>query len=119
MATEGELRAAEIAAAEARTDTKIARLEGKLDLVLSKLDTVNENTLAGRHDVIAIRQEIKDSERAVKNNTWLIGLGLLAVIVALAVGLPTIFDWGVKQRDTIVKEVQEQLQKQEQPPKHQ
>jgi hypothetical protein len=36
MATEGELRAAEIAAAEARTDTKIARLEGKLDLVLSQ-----------------------------------------------------------------------------------
>jgi hypothetical protein len=111
MATEGELRGAEIAAAEARTDTKIARLEGKLDLVLSKLDAVSENT-------IATRREVKDSERAVKANAWVIGIGMLAVIIALLFGLPSIFDLGMKQRDTIVKEVQEQLQKQEQPPKH-
>ena len=104
MATEGELRAAEIAAAEARTDTKIARLEGKLDLVITKIDAVNENT-------IATRREVKDSERAVKANAWVIGIGLLAVIIALAFGLPSIFDLGVKQRDAIVKEVQDQLQK--------
>lgn len=104
MANEGELRAAEIAAAEARTDTKIARLEGKLDLVITKIDAVNENT-------IATRREVKDSERAVKANAWVIGIGLLAVIIALAFGLPSIFDLGVKQRDAIVKEVQDQLQK--------
>jgi hypothetical protein len=32
MAIQGDLTDAKIAAAEARTDTKIARLEGKLDL---------------------------------------------------------------------------------------
>jgi hypothetical protein len=111
MASEGEVRTEAIAAAEARTDTKIAKLEGKLDLVLAKLETVNENTIAGRQEVSAVRQEIKHSERAVKANAWVIGFGLLGVIIALVIGLPTIFDLGTKQRDTISKEVQEQLQK--------
>jgi hypothetical protein len=39
------------------------------------------------------------------------------VIIVLAFGLPSLFDQVMKLRDTIVKEVQEQLQKREQPPK--
>ncbi len=110
MATEGELRAAEIAAAEARTDTKIAKLEGKLDLVISKLDAINETTSA-------TRKEVKDSERAVKANGWVIFGALLAAIVVIAFGLPAVFDLGTKLRDTIAKEVQVQLHKQDQTPK--
>jgi hypothetical protein len=77
----------------------------------AKLEAVNENTIAGRQEVVTVRQEIKHSERAVKANAWVIGFGLLGVIIALVIGLPTIFDLGTKQRDTISKEVQEQLQK--------
>jgi hypothetical protein len=49
---------AHIDASEARGETKIARLEGKLDLVLSRLNDVNENV------------------RSSKANQWVIGLGL-------------------------------------------
>jgi hypothetical protein len=84
----------------------------------AKLEAVNENTIAGRQEVVTVRQEIKHSERAVKANAWVIGVGLLAVIVAVAVGLPTIFDLGMKQRETIAKEVHEQLQNSGQPPKN-
>lgn len=103
MATEGEVRQAELAVVGAQTDTKIARLEGKLDLVIVKLDTVNENTLA-------TRREIKDSERSIKANAWVPAVGLLAVIVGLAFGLPSIFDLGMKLRETISKEIHEQVQ---------
>jgi hypothetical protein len=37
MSDVGNLMDAKVAAAEARTDTKIARLEGKLDLLVSKI----------------------------------------------------------------------------------
>lgn len=88
MATEGELRVAEIAAAEARTDTKIARMEGKLDLVISKLDDVREDN------------------RATRANQWVIGLGLAVLIVAIATLFPVFFDVGLKLGDLIEKKVQ-------------
>jgi hypothetical protein len=89
MATESELRAAEIAAAEARTDTKITRMEGKLDLVISKLDGVREDN------------------RATRANQWVVGLGLAVLIVAIATLFPVLLDFGAKIREMVVKEVHE------------
>ena len=80
MATEGELRAAEIAAAEARTDTKIARLEGKLDLVLES--------------VRSSRDEARDNRRAVIANAWVIFGALIVVIGIIVTVAPAILDFG-------------------------
>jgi hypothetical protein len=75
----------------AETDTKLARLEGKMDLILSKFDGVREDN------------------RHIRNNqlATFIGLGLL--IVGIATFAPTIFDLGSKFRETIAKEVQERM----------
>jgi hypothetical protein len=89
---------AEIGTAEARTDTKIARLEGKMDIVIIKLDAVNESTLAMRRDV-------KDSERAIKANAWVIFAALAAILIGLIATIPAIFDWGFKMREVIDKEI--------------
>jgi hypothetical protein len=90
MATEGELRAAEIAAAEARTDTKIVRMEGKLDLVLSKLDGVREDN------------------RGTRANQWIIGVSLAVLIVAIAGLFPVFFGIGTQVRDLVHSEIQSQ-----------
>jgi hypothetical protein len=95
MATESELRAAEIAAAEARTDTKIVRLEGKLDLVLEAVKST--------------RDEARDNRRAVIANGWVIFGALVVVIGILVTVAPVIFDMGFKWRETITKEVQDRL----------
>ncbi len=81
---------AEIALAEARTDTKIVRMEGKLDLVLSKLDGV------------------RDDNRATRANQWVIGLGLAVLIVAIAGLLPVFFGIGTQVRDLVHTEIQSQ-----------
>jgi hypothetical protein len=91
MATESELRAAEIAAAEARTDTKITRMEGKLDLVISKLDGVREDN------------------RSTRANQWVIGFGLAVLIVAVAALFPVFFDMGSKVHEIIEKAVQSRV----------
>jgi hypothetical protein len=97
MATEGELRAAEIAAAEARTDTKIVRLEGKLDLVINKIDSADRNVLESRRAVIA--------------NAWVIA-GVMAVVIGIVATIfPVFFDLGMKSREAITKEIQEQMHK--------
>jgi hypothetical protein len=71
----------------AETDTKLARLEGKVDLVLSKLDGVREGN---RH-------------------TQTIIISSVIALALLIVGLPVIFDLGSKFRETITKEIQEQM----------
>ena len=83
---------AQIAASEARGETKLARLEGKLDLVLLKLDDVKED---GRH---------------TRNNAILIGVSLALLIIGSIAAAPVIFDLGFKLRETVTKEVQEQVQ---------
>jgi hypothetical protein len=100
MATEGDLRKAEIAAAEARTDTKIVRFEGKLDLVISKLDDIKENN-----------KTVREGQRAVIANIWVVFAGLAALIVGLVLLLPTFFDWGSKLRDMVEKEIHLQFQR--------
>lgn len=91
MATEDDLEKARIAESEARTETKIARLEGKLDLVLSKLDDVREDN------------------RSTRANQWVIGLGLAVLIVAIAALFPVFFDLGSKVHDLIDRTVQSHL----------
>lgn len=95
MATEGELRAAEIAAAEARTDTKIARIEGKLDLVLES--------------VRSSRDEARDNRRAVIANAWVIFGALIVFIGIIITVAPAILEFGFKWRETITNEVHEQV----------
>jgi hypothetical protein len=81
---------AEIAASEARGETKIARFEGKLDLVLEKLGNVNENV------------------RSSNNNQWVIGLGLAVLIVAMVALFPVFFGMGAQIRDMVHTEMQSQ-----------
>ena len=76
---------AKIAASEARGDTKIARIEGKLDLVISKLDAGNTRTT----DVLT---EVREQGRATRSNTIVVGLGVLAVMIAIAALRPSVFD---------------------------
>jgi hypothetical protein len=95
MATEAELRAAEIAAAEARTDTKITRLEGKMDLVLESIRSS--------------RDEARDNRRSVIANAWVIFGALIVVIGILVTVAPAILDFGFKWRETITNEVHEQV----------
>jgi hypothetical protein len=114
MATEGDLRAAEIAAAEARTDAKIVRIEGKLDLVLSKIDSIRdvysekidgiEKTQNARVDALAETQrEIRIGQRHVIANLWVVFAALTAIIVGAIAAAPVIFDLGMKVHDLIEK----------------
>jgi len=91
---------AQIAASEAKGETKLARLEGKLDLVLMKLDDVKED---GRH---------------TRNNTILVGVSLALLIIGVVSAAPVIFDLGSRFRETITKEVQEQVLHPPPPPPH-
>jgi len=105
---------AKIAASEARGETRIARLEGKLDRVLDKIGEINQSYLLLRQDAAAeraeTRREIADSRRSVINNSWVIA-GVLALVVGvIATVIPMVFDLGMKNRETISQEVKQQLQ---------
>lgn len=82
---------------QARGDTKLARMEGKMDLVLVKLDDVLE------------------SGRATRANGWVIGFGLAGLIVAIVLLFPVIYDFGAKTRDVIRDEVKQQIETQKPP----
>jgi hypothetical protein len=90
---------AEVALAEARTETKIARMESKLDLVLSKLDGVNS-----RFD------EVRSDYRATRGNIWVGMFGLAVLIVAIAALFPVFFSIGAQIRDLVHTEIQSQGQ---------
>jgi hypothetical protein len=98
MASQDDLMDAKIAAAEARTDTKIVRLEGKLDLVISKLDLINESY-----------RGVKEGQRAVITNIWVVFAALAAIIIGSIAAAPVIFDLGMRLRETITKEIQERV----------
>lgn len=87
---------AKIGAAEARTDTKITRMEGKLDLLLSEISNVNARI-----------GDVRDDSRSTRSNLWAVALGLAALIVGVAFGLPAIYGFGFSLRDVVHKEVQE------------
>jgi hypothetical protein len=96
---------AQIAASEARGDTKIARLEGKLDLVISKLDGINVRFDDARGDAREARATAHSDNIATRANIWVAALGLIAAIVAIYALFPTFFDMGSKMRDLVEKEV--------------
>lgn len=89
---------AQIAASEARGDTKIARFEGKLDLVLAKLDSTNEKM-----------NDVKDDIRSARANQWVIAFGLAVLIVAVAGLFPVFFGLGSQLRDMVHSEIQSQI----------
>ena len=70
--TAGEIQA-QIAASEARGKANLARLEGKLDLVLAKLNDVQEGS------------------RRTRNNAILIGVSLALLIIVGVAGALAIF----------------------------
>jgi len=88
MTTSDELTDAKIAASEARTDTKIVRIEGKLDLLLSESK--------------ATREDIKESKRT----TWTVGLTIAGIIVSVIIGiitmLPSFFDMGKNFQNAVI-----------------
>jgi hypothetical protein len=95
MASQDELVDAKIAAAEARTDTKIVRLEGKMDLVIESLRSS--------------RAEARDNRRAVIGNLWVIFGSIVAILAILVTVAPVIFDMGFRLRETVTKEVQDRI----------
>jgi hypothetical protein len=92
MSNSDDLTDAKIAAVEARTDTKIAKVEGKLDLVLSKLD------------------DMREDNRTLRTNVNAVGIGLALLIIACVAATPVVIDFGFKLRESISKEVLEQVQ---------
>lgn len=100
--------AAHLRAVSAETDTKIARMEGKMDLVLSKIEGLNTR-------ISDVSNEISDSRRATRANAMAVGLGLAGLMLALAALVPTFYDLGGKQRDVIKEEVKTQMGSQKPP----
>jgi hypothetical protein len=92
---------AKIAASEARTEIKITRLEGKLDLVLAKIDSVREEN---NHQF----SSAKDDSRAIRANQWVIAFGLAVLIVAVVALFPVFFGIGVQIKDIVAHEVASQ-----------
>jgi len=82
-----------LALAEARTDTKITVLSGKIDLVISKIDSGREEN------------------RGTRNNIWLVGFGLAALFIAIAVAFPVFVDMGSRLRDIVREEVKVSIPK--------
>jgi hypothetical protein len=91
-----EMKAA-IELAEARTDTKIARMEGKLDLVISKIDALNVRFEDARRDA-----------RDTRGNIWFVGLGLAVLIVGVVTLFPVFFSIGIHIRDLVHSEMESQ-----------
>lgn len=91
---------AKIGRASAETETKIARLEGKLDLVLTKLD-----------DVSTRLRDVRDDNRSIKSNAWIIAFGIAAIILAVGFGVPAVFSNGLQTRDVVHSEIRDLLAK--------
>ncbi len=101
---------AKIAASEARTDTKITRFEGKLDLVLSKLEDVKATNET-------IRTDVREDGRSTRANLWTIAFGLAILIVTLAALYPSFFGIGAQVKDMVDSAVQSHLQALQKPAK--
>jgi hypothetical protein len=66
-------------------------MDGKLDLVISKIDGVREDG------------------RSTRATMWMIGTALALLIVGVVAAAPVIFDLGMRTREAITKEIQERL----------
>lgn len=92
----------------AETDTKIVRIEGKLDLVISKLDGVLQ-------DNADTRTSIREEQRSTRANVWAVGVGLAAIIIAMAVAFPTFFGMGVQIKDVAAQTAKDEVHQLVQP----
>ncbi|NUJ81427.1 hypothetical protein HUN39_15620 [Methylocystis sp. FS] len=108
-----------IAASEARNETKLARLEGKIDTLTATITAaINANAAANTAQNEAIKEKISSGEQYNHDSRWiLIGTVLTSAFAlgALAVALATygdaLFGRGMNVRDVVqavVKEQQEQ-----------
>jgi hypothetical protein len=109
MATEADLRAAEIAAAEARGETKIARLEGKIDTAVA--------TLLG--EMRAIRDDVRQADQYQRDSRlFILGailagvLSLAALAFAMATYGDAIFGRGMNVRDVIQTTIKDTIEQQ-------
>jgi hypothetical protein len=100
---------AKLAAAEARTDTKIARIEGKLDLVLEKLTNVGEQ-------IRTTDAHGREDNRSTRANIWVVGVSLGILIAAIAALFPVFFGLGTQIKDMIDHAIDTHIQD-TQPPK--
>jgi hypothetical protein len=100
---------AQIAASEARGETKLARLESKMDLVISKIDGMNTRFDDARGDAREARTTAHSDNVATRANIWVAFIGLIAAIIAICAIFPTFFDIGSKMRDAVEKEVTHQM----------
>lgn len=87
---------AKIAAAEARTDTKITKIEGKLDLILQRLGTIEEKSADARGEARATRRYVVGT-----------GLSLGALLIAIVTLAINGFNIGSKVDDIARYEAQQ------------
>jgi hypothetical protein len=119
MARDDDLREAELAAVEARTDTKIVRMEGKIDAAVATL--VGEiRAITG--EVHGLRGDIRLSNDYNRNTRWIIaglivaGLGVFAAFLAWGGDQ---FSRGLTARDAImttIKDYEKEKRAAETPP---
>jgi hypothetical protein len=105
-----QLLDAKLGKVAAETDTKIARMEGKLDLVLSKIDGLGTRFEDARADAKEARTTARADNAATRANIWVVGLGLAVLIVAVAALFPVFFSIGAQVRDLVHSEMQAQPQ---------
>lgn len=88
----------QLEASEARADVKFAQLEGRMDLLVSKLDSIS-----------ATLNDVRADGRSTRSNIWMVGIGLAALILATVFGLPSVYNMGAEIRDVVRSEVKSQV----------
>jgi len=95
-----------IQAAESRTDTKIVRLEGKLDLMLARVEAIGADARRGADEVHRYR-----------NSVWAAAGAVMVILGLLFTVGQWMFGTGMQLREAVRSEVQLQdEQTTEQPP---
>lgn len=79
MPTEQELVDAKLSAAEARTETRIVELSGKMDRLTDLLTT----------STVQLTQEVREVKADNKNTRWTIGITVVVTIIAALAALWT------------------------------
>jgi hypothetical protein len=96
---------AQIAASEARSETRLARLEGKIDALTA--------TLVGKIDALSDKVSVADAYNR-QSRFWIIAtiVAALGLFVAFAAYTDTIFGRGMNVRDVIQTTIKETLAQQ-------
>jgi hypothetical protein len=111
---------AKFAASEAHTETRVTRLEGKIDTMVatiggridmlgSKIDALNDKASAAQADNRETRTEIRESRRWVMGTVIAVGVALAGLMAALWTYGDAMFARGMNVRElvqTTIKEMQ-------------